>query len=93
MARNKEDSKWYAAQINSLCFFDEKIRLHRFRFQKKTCIFEEIWIGDERNAVFVISHLALARLLDFSCIVKMVKMTVSQYQQIQSYPLIPYPFR
>jgi hypothetical protein len=93
MARNEENSERYAAQINPRCFFNQKIRLHRFRFQKEPSIFEEIWISDERNAVFVISHLALARLLDFGCIVKMVEMTVSDYQQIQSYPLISYPFR
>jgi len=90
---NKEDAKSYAAKVNLRGLLNQKIRLYRLRFQIKSQFFEKVRIGHERNTIFVKSDLAAECPFDFGCIVEMVDMTVSDQQQIKSYPKIPDPIR
>jgi hypothetical protein len=93
VAGNQKNTKRYSTKIDFGCLLDQKIGLHRFRLEKETHVFEKIRIGDERNTIFVKSDLALTERLEFSCVIEMVRMTVGQDQQIESYPQIPDPIR
>jgi hypothetical protein len=93
VARNKKNAKINAAKIGGRCLLDQKIRLHGFWLQKEPHVFEKVWIGDERNTIFVKSDLALACSLDFGCIIEMIGVTVREHQQIESDSQVPDPIR
>ncbi len=93
VTRNKKHPERDAAKIDLGRFVNQKVRLHRLRFQKEAAIFEKVRVSDERDPVFVESNLALGCLLDFGRVVEMVEVPVREHQQIKSDPKIPDPFR
>ena len=78
MAGNKKNTKSDTAKFSLGCFLNEKIRLHRFRFQKKPEIFEKIRICNERSALSMKSNLTFEYPFYFRCVIDMIDVTVSE---------------
>jgi hypothetical protein len=93
MTRNEQNTKRDSAKFSLGCLLNQKIRLHRFRFQKKAKLFEKIRIGDERNALSVKSNLTFEYSFYFRRVIDMVDVTVSEQQQVRPYRQIPDPIR
>ena len=77
---NQKNTKGRAAKINVSCFFDQKVRVHRFRFEKEVPLFEEIRVSHQRNTIFVIADLAAGSLLNVGGVVKVIGMAVGEDQ-------------
>ena len=75
---NQKNTKGRAAKINVSCLFDQKVRVHGFRFEKEVPIFEEIRVGHQRDTIFVIADLASGRILNFGGVVKVIGMAVGE---------------
>ena len=73
---NQKNTKGRAAKINMSCLFDQKVRVHGFRFEKEIPIFEEIRVCHQRDTIFVIADLASGGLLNFGGVVKVIGVTV-----------------
>jgi len=78
MTGNQKNTKRRAAKINVSCLFDQKVRMHGFRFEKEIPIFEEIRVCHQRETIFVITDLASGGLLDFGGVVKVIGVAVGE---------------
>src|SRR6478672_4379625 len=85
VARNEKYAKWHATEDHLGRFLNQKIRLNRFWLEREPCILVKIGIGHERDAVFVKSDLAMGGLLEFGSVIKVVRVSVGDYQQIESH--------
>jgi hypothetical protein len=90
---NKKDGKGHTAKINVRCFFDQKVRLDRFRFENEAPVFKKVRICHQRETFLMVSDLAFGCPLDLGCVIKVVRVTVGQEQQIESDSQIPDPIR
>jgi hypothetical protein len=93
VARNQKNTKGRAAKIKVSCFVDQKVRVHRFRFEKEIPLFEEIRVCHQRDTIFVIADLASGGLLDLGGVIEMIGVTVRKDEQIESYSQIANPIR
>jgi hypothetical protein len=93
MAGDKENSKSDSAKFSFGCLLNQKIRLNRFRFQKKPELFEKIRICDERNSLSVKCNRTLEYSFYFRRVIDMIDVAVSDQQEIGSYREIVDPIR
>lgn len=93
MAGNKENSKSDSAKFNFGCLLNQKIRLNRFRLQKKPELFEKIWICDERNSLSVKCDRTLEYSFYFRRVVDMIDVAVSDQEEVRSDGQIANPIR
>jgi hypothetical protein len=93
VAGNEKDAKGDFAEYDFGSFFNQKIRLNGFRFQKEPEFFEKLGVSDKGNSISMIGDLASESSFDLGGVIDVVDMAVSDQQQVESDRQITHPIR
>jgi len=88
---DKQYAKFQPAQNQFRSFFDQEVRVYGLRFEEKTKPLEEVRIGDQRQTVTVVCHLAGEYLLYLRGVIDMVHVPVCNQQKIEFCPKVANP--
>ena len=92
MAGNFKNLKIGAEKISAECFFDQKIRYHRFDFELETKIAKKFAIGNHGRGERVTPDWTSKLALDPGNILDVIDMTVCQEQKFRLNPKRTHPF-
>ena len=92
MARNFQNLKIGAEKISGGCFFDHKIRLHRFDLEREAKIAKKFAIGNHRHGERVTPDGTAELALDPGNILHMIDMPVRQEQKFEIDRTRTHPF-
>lgn len=93
VTRNEKNAKRDLAEFRSRRFLDQEIGAHGFRFKIEAQVLVKFRIGHQWNAVFMEPDLAVRHSLYLGGVIEMVDVSMSDQEQVNSYPQFSHPLR